>query len=371
MTRRIGISTGGGDCPALNAAIRAVVLRAHALGIEVVGIEDGLSGLLAGTGAGTRTLAPADVEDLVGEGGTILGTTNRGNPLAFSGPDGAVVDRGDEVVAAARGLGLEGIVLAGGDGTQAIGLALMARGLPVVGLPKTIDNDLAHTHTTFGFATAVAVATEALDRLRTTAESHARIMVLEVMGRSAGWIALEAGIAGGAHAILIPEIPYDPVVVAEAVGRRDRGRRPFALVVVAEGAHPPGEAPPRHVWPGGRGRAALGGAGMRCAALLAEHLPDREIRVTVLGHVQRGGTPTAFDRLLATRLGAEAAQAAHEGDWGTLMSWDPPVVRRIPLDPSIRTPRRVDPDSQLVRHAESLGICLGRPPAPPPASMPE
>ncbi|RMG93690.1 MAG: ATP-dependent 6-phosphofructokinase [Deltaproteobacteria bacterium] len=364
MTRRIGLTTGGGDCPGLNAAIRAVVLRAAARGMEVLGIEDGLLGLLAGTGAGVRLLRPDDVEPILNRGGTILGTTNRGNPLAFPMADGSVVDRGDEIVARARELDLECIVMAGGDGTQSIGLELAARGLAVIGLPKTIDNDLSHTEATFGFATAVGVAVEALDRLRTTAESHERVMILEVMGRGAGWIALEAGIAGGAHVVLLPEIPYDPDVVADAIRRRRRAPRPFALVVVAEGAHPPGEAPPRHAWPGTHGSTALGGAGMRCAELLAQRVADCEIRVTVLGHTQRGGTPVPFDRLLATRLGTEAADAAYERDHGVLMAWVPPDVRRIPLDPTIRTPRLVDPASQVVRHAEALGICLGRiPPA--------
>ena len=356
--RRIGICTGGGDCPGLNAAIRAVVLQGTRLGLEVVGIEDGFDGLLAGTGAGTRVLSPAEVLPLLDRGGTILGTTNRGNPLAFPGPDGPV-DRGAEVVARARELGLECVITAGGDGTQTIAMGLAARGLPVIGLPKTIDNDLAHTYRTFGHATAVQVVTDALDRLRTTAESHERVMVLEVMGRSAGWIALSAGIAGGAHAILLPEIPYDPAAVGARLRARFCRTSRFALVVVAEGAHPPGEAPRHQPTPGSRSRQVLGGAGARAAELLAPHLPGVELRVTVLGHLQRGGTPVAPDRLLATRLGVEAARAAHERNTGTLACWDPPNVRMIPLDDSIRTPRRVDPAGQLVAHARALGIALG------------
>jgi 6-phosphofructokinase 1 len=359
--RKLAISTGGGDCPGLNAVIRAVVLRAHGLGIEVLGVEDGLNGLLSGTGCTVRPLTPADVAGLLPRGGTILGTTNRSSPFAFREPDGTVRDRGDEVLARARELGVDLLINVGGDGSQAISLELLRRGLPVIGVPKTIDNDLDATVETFGFGTAVQVVTDALDRLRTTAESHDRIMLLEVMGRHAGWIALHSGIAGGADVILIPELPYEPAHVARDLRRVLGGGRHFALIVVAEGVAPRGgELSHRTVAAGRHGQAQiLGGAGQVAAEQIAPLLPDMELRVTTLGHIQRGGTPTAYDRLLASRLGVEAVEAAVRGERGVLVSSQPPNITTVPLELAVQKTRSVDPAGQLVRHARGLGVSFG------------
>ena len=360
--RRIGIATGGGDCPGLNAVIRAVVLRATAVGIEVVGIEDGFGGLLSGTGMGVRVLTPAEVSPLLDRGGTILGTTNRGDPFAFPGPDGEPVDRSAELISRARELGLELVITVGGDGTQRIAYGLDQLGLPVIGVPKTIDNDLAATVETFGFGTAVQVVVDSLDRLRTTAESHDRTMLLEVMGRDAGWIALHAGIAGGADVILLPELPYVPERVAEALRRRVEKGYSFALIVVAEGASAVGESVATKQVAGaigGRQAPLLGGAAHRAASQIATLLPDHEYRVTVLGHVQRGGTPTAYDRLLASRLGVAAVDAALRGEHGVLVASFPPEIRTVPLADAAQRVRRVDPKGQLVAHARGLGIDFG------------
>jgi 6-phosphofructokinase 1 len=358
---RVGVLTGGGDCPGLNAVVRAIVLRCDQLGVEVIGIEDGFEGLMPETEGRARLLTPADVVHLLDQGGTILGTTSRGNPFEFPTPDGAVRDRSQEVIDAAARLRLDALIAIGGDGTQAIALELSRRGLGIVGVPKTIDNDLAATYETFGFATAVQVVSDALDRLRTTAASHERIMVLEVMGRHAGWIALCSGMAGGAHVILIPEIPWEPDKVACVLRERAMRRAGFGLVVVAEGAAPRGESPPQsHVVGSTAGHAPiLGGAGRRAAEILAGLLPDHEIRVTVLGHLQRGGTPIASDRILATRLGAAAADAAWAGERRALVSWQPPDIVVVPLTDAVKRPRLVDPQSQIVRHARESGICVG------------
>ncbi|MCB9568642.1 MAG: ATP-dependent 6-phosphofructokinase [Myxococcales bacterium] len=360
--KRIGITTGGGDCPGLNAVIRAVVLRAAAAEIEVIGIEDGFGGLLAGTEAGTRVLTLREVAPILDRGGTILGTTNRGNPFAFPGPDGAPVDRSAEVVARAHELGIDAVITVGGDGTQRIAHGLDQLGLPVIGVPKTIDNDLAATLETFGFGTAVQVVVDALDRLRTTAESHDRIMLLEVMGRDAGWIALHSGIAGGADVILLPELPYEPAKVAAALTERIAGGHHFALIVVAEGATIRGEGVTTKAVAGatgGRHAPILGGAAHHAAERIAELLPALEYRVTVLGHIQRGGTPTAYDRLLASRLGVEAVEAALRGEHDVLVASFPPAIRTVPLASAVEQVRKVDPAGQLVAHARGLGIAFG------------
>lgn len=360
--RRIGITTGGGDCPGLNAVIRAVVLRASLEGIEVVGIEDGFGGLMSGTGSGVRTLTPREVLPLLDRGGTILGTTNRGDPFSYPGPGGTRVDRSAEVVARARELGLDLVITVGGDGTQRIAFDFDALGLPVIGVPKTIDNDLAATVETFGFGTAVQVVVDALDRLRTTAESHDRIMLLEVMGRDAGWIALHSGIAGGADVVLLPELPYSAEHVAAALRGRIRRGHHFSLIVVAEGASAIGEAVATKEAAGtlgGRQAPLLGGAGHRAASQIAALLPDLEYRVTVLGHIQRGGTPTAYDRLLASRLGVAAVEAALRGEHGVLVASFPPDVRTVPLADAVNRVRCVDPEGQLVAHARGLGIEFG------------
>ncbi len=354
--RRIAINTGGGDCPGLNAVIRAVVLRAQQRGIEVIGIEDGLDGLLPNKPAMARRLTPAEVWPILPLGGTILGTNNRGDPFAYRDRDGQVHDLSAALLARARELGIDLLISVGGDGSQRIALRLHELGLPVIGVPKTIDNDLEATVETFGFGSAVQVASDALDRLRTTAESHDRIMLLEVMGRDTGWIALHAGMSGGADVVLIPEIPHEPERVASHLRRVLANGRRFALIVVAEGARAAAltNGSPRH-----QGARVEGGAAHRAAAEIAERLPEAELRVTVLGHIQRGGTPIAYDRLLATRLGVEAVEAALRGESGVLVSSQPPDICMVPLALACSRVRRIDPGSQLVRHARGVGISFG------------
>jgi 6-phosphofructokinase len=360
--KKIGITTGGGDCPGLNAVIRAVVLRASALGIEVIGIEDGFGGLLHGEPLGARTLTTRDVATILDRGGTILGTTNRGNPFSYPAPGGGLVDRSGEVIDKVRALGIDLVITVGGDGTQEIAAGLDRLGLPVIGVPKTIDNDLAATLETFGFGTAVQVVVDALDRLRTTAESHDRIMLLEVMGRDAGWIALHSGIAGGADVILLPELPYEPKAVAEALTKIYAGGRHFALIVVAEGATIAGEGVVTKTVEGalaGRHAPILGGAAHLAANRLAALMPGLEYRVTVLGHIQRGGTPIAYDRILASRLGVEAVEAAIRGERGVLVASFPPEIRTVPLASAVGRVRTVDTQGQLLAHARALGITFG------------
>lgn len=359
MVRRVGISTGGGDAPGLNAVIRAFVRHAtlhH--GIEVVGIEDAFNGLLSDP-LRVRPLDMAACRGLLHRGGTILGTTNRGDPFAFHDPDGTVRDRAPDLAAAVQALGLEGIVSIGGDGTQAIGLRLMEElGVNIVGVPKTIDNDIGATDLTFGFLSAVDVATDALDRLHTTAESHDRVMFLEVMGRDAGHIALWAGIAGGADVILVPEIPYDPVRVAKYVADRVNPRRSFALIIVAEGALPASDEglSPRER----KGRLASGGGAAMIAKRALEPYVNAEMRVTVLGHIQRGGSPVAFDRILATRFGVAAADLVAQGRWGEMVRLRNNAIEGVPLREAVAHHHLVDPNEELVRVARSLGLELGQ-----------
>lgn len=357
--KRMGILTGGGDCPGLNAVIRAVVLSAAGgYGWEVLGIEDGFDGLLHDR---TRPLDLDDVRGILTQGGTILGTTNRGNPFAWP----VVRDGRQEVVDASRtvlerleSLHLDALVVIGGDGTLRIAHALHELGAPVVGIPKTIDNDISATDVTFGFDTARLTATEAIDKLHTTAESHHRIMVVETMGRNAGWIALEAGIAGGADAVLIPEIPFRLEAVVRAIEERAaRGRR-FSIVVVAEGAHAAGGAQVYRE-PGGPGRPPrLGGIGQQVADDLAD-ATGRESRCTVLGHLQRGGSPTPFDRLLATRFGVRAVQCVADGRIGVMVALRGTSVVAVPITEAVAAHRHVPPEGDLVRAARALGICMG------------
>ncbi len=358
-THRIGIMTGGGDAPGLNAVIRAVVkYGVGRLHWQVVGIEDSFDGLLEHPRR-LQDLTPRSCQGLLPRGGTILGTTNRGNPFEYVGPDGAVQDRSAELADAIRDEGLEGIISIGGDGSQNIAWKLMQdHGIPVVGVPKTIDNDLAATDFTFGFWSAVEVATEALDRLHTTAEAHDRVMLLEVMGRTAGWIALYAGVAGGADCIVLPEIPYDPArIVAKIERRRERGR-PFTLIVVAEGAAPKqgGSLPASMAH--GQGRIVAGGAAQTLARLIAERSPV-ESRVTVLGHLQRGGSPVPFDRVLATRFGIHAVELIERGHWGRLVRLHNGVVDSVPLSDAATEPRLVGLDHPLIHEARAVGIELG------------
>jgi ATP-dependent phosphofructokinase / diphosphate-dependent phosphofructokinase len=362
--RKIAISTGGGDAPGLNAVIRAVVLASLQKGWECYGIRDGYNGLLRPEdypGGGVVPLTRASVAGITHLGGTILGTTNRGNPTKFPipQPDGSIleVDRTDELVERFGDAGLDALVTVGGDGSLSIGYQLACKGLRVIGVPKTIDNDLDKTLMTFGFDTAVSFATECLDRLHSTATSHRRIMVVEVMGRYAGWIALNAGVAGNADVILIPEIPYDIEKVAEVVREREATGRNYTIAVVAEGAKPVGGG--ISVLGKAVGQAEkLGGVGEKVAHEL-EALTGKEARTVVLGHLLRGGSPTSFDRLVALRFGAAAVRALDEGQSSVMVSLCPPTVRYEPLKEAVRRMKTVPLESDTVETARELGICFG------------
>lgn len=360
MATRIAVLTGGGDCPGLNAVLRAVVKTASlGYGMEVVGVEDGFAGLIEER---WRMLRLEDVSGLLPRGGTVLGTTNRENPFRYPvNEDGETVykDLSDKVLDNLRRVGAEGLIIIGGDGSMKIGMELQAKGLPVIGVPKTIDNDLSATDYTFGFDTAVSTATEALDRLHTTAESHHRVMVLEVMGRYAGWIALHAGLAGGADIILIPEIPFALEKVCQKVLRRREEGKKFSVAVVAEGAAPAGgKMVVQRVIPESGDPIRLGGIGEQVGRSI-EEATGIETRVTVLGHLQRGGSPSPFDRILATRLGDAAARLAAEGDFGKMVALHTPRIEAVPLEEAVGQLKKVDPDSDLVRAARDIGIGFG------------
>jgi ATP-dependent phosphofructokinase / diphosphate-dependent phosphofructokinase len=358
--KTIGLVTGGGDAPGLNAVIRAVVKTAtNEYGLRVVGIEDSFEGCLGETNM--RELRPADVRGLLPRGGTILGTRNRGSfVIREGGRDTKPEAVYQEAIGNLRRRGVEAVVAVGGEGTLAIAAEFDRLGLPVIGVPKTIDNDLAATELTFGFMTALDTATEALDRLHTTAESHDRVMVLEVMGRHAGWIALHSGVAGGADAILIPEIPFAMPEVAERVFERERCGAQFSIVVVAEGAR---ESEGREVYldaGDGRGAPRLGGIGNRVADEVGR-LTGKECRCVVLGHLQRGGSPNAFDRMLATSFGSAAVHAAARGGHGQMVALQSADIVTVPLESAIANIKTVPPDSQLVRTARDLGISFCAP----------
>jgi phosphofructokinase-like protein len=358
--QRIAINTGGGDAPGLNAVIRAVVLSAHRRGWEVYGIRRGYEGLLE-----DEDLLRLDLTSVRGIGhlgGTILGTTNRGNPFQWRVPqmDGSytVFDRSDEVIESFKRHGLDALIAIGGDGSLELADQLCKKGLPVVGVPKTIDNDLAVTQVTFGFHTAVQTASEAIDKLHSTAESHERVFVVEVMGRTAGWIALHSGLSGSADVILIPEIPYDLDRVCAKIDERYNGGRNFAIVVAAEGAQPRGgEA--LFVEEGAPGKAArYGGIAEKLAKEITE-LTGHESRSLVLGHLQRGGSPTAYDRLIALRFGAAAVRTVAEGHFGTMVALDRNEIRAVPLSQAIHNIKRVPISSDTIDTARELGISFG------------
>ncbi len=352
--------TGGGDAPGLNAVIRAAVLVAEQrYGWEVVGIREGFDGLLARLPL--IELNAAHVHDLLARGGTILGTANRGSPFSrpVTQPDGSLsyIDVSHEALARFAEIGIEALIVAGGDGTMAIAHKLVQMGAPIVGVPKTIDNDLGETDVTFGFDTAVRTATEALARLQTTAESHHRVMVLEVMGRNAGWIALRAGIAGGADAILIPEVPFDIDVVCQKIkALRESGRR-YSLIVVAEGAVPVDGTQQYYQLAGEMGTQRLGGIGYMVGNALGE-CTGSEVRVTVLGHMQRGGTPTPHDRWLATCFGAEAVHLVDDAAWGQMVALRGSEIVSVPMEKAVQM-KAVDPKGEQVRIARDLGIVFG------------
>jgi phosphofructokinase-like protein len=360
MLKTIGILTGGGDAPGLNAVIRAVVKTATGeYGTEVIGIEDGFEGLLDQTQ--TRLLKPADVRGLLPRGGTILGTRNRGRFVERSDTG---VTKPEAVYQEAIGnlerLGIEALVVLGGEGTFGIAEEFNKRGFPVVGVPKTIDNDLACTELTFGFVTALDIATEALDRLHTTAESHDRVMILEVMGRDTGWIALHSGLAGGADVILIPEIPFLAQSVADKIVERDKAGSNFSIVVVAEGAVECGHEQIYQYQGDGSHAPRLGGIGMHLRSDI-ESLTGKETRCVVLGHLQRGGRPNAFDRMLATNYGSCAVRALAENKRGVMVALQAGDVVTVPLSEAIANVKTVPPMGQLVRTARDTGISFGAP----------
>ena len=355
--RRIGVLTGGGDAPGLNAVIRALVKAATNYHSEVIGLEDSFDGLIEPNR--WRRLATTDVTGILRIGGTILGTTNRGNPFAYPiQTSGGTRDYSTRCVEMFHELKLDALVVIGGDGTLGIAHEFSRRGIPLVGVPKTIDNDIVETTNTFGFDTAVSFATDAIDRLHTTAEAHHRVIVVEVMGRYAGWIALYAGVAGGADASLIPEIPFDLGKVAQHIRKRDEYGARFSIVVVAEGAKPVGGAATVMKQAQGEYLERLGGVGALVAAQL-ERLTAKETRNVVLGHLQRGGTPTSFDRVLATRFGARAVELLMEGTFDHMVAFHPPNIAAVPLEKIVGRTRTVPPDFDVVRTARAIGISLG------------
>jgi 6-phosphofructokinase 1 len=354
---RVGILTGGGDCPGLNAVIRAVtkslITRCRA---DVIGFEDGFLGLIERR---SHPLYFADVSGILTAGGTILGTSNKANPFSFYKEDGA--DVSDRVAQYVKDLGLSAIVAIGGDGTMSIAHGLQEKGVNLVGVPKTIDNDLVGTSRTFGFDTAVSIATEALDRLHSTAQSHHRVIVLETMGRYAGWIALYAGVASGSDVILMPEFEYDVEEVARVCRRRQHGGQKFTIIVVAEGAKPKGgELAVQQMIADSPDPIRLGGA---CDVLAAQLKPlvESEIRTTILGHVQRGGTPTAYDRTLATAFGSYAAAMVEDETFGRMVALYENRLRSVPFVEVANKTRTVRRDSPMVAAALAVGTSFGVP----------
>lgn len=350
--RTYGILCGGGDAPGLNAVIRAVVkYGVGQKGWRLLGIEDSFNGLYTRPPR-IQLLTPQSCRGILQKGGTILGTTNRGDPFTFHNED-----RSAELVAALHAQGIEGLLMLGGDGSMRISQQLIDRyGVRIVGVPKTIDNDLSATDQTFGFQSAVDCATDALDRLHSTAEAHDRVQILEVMGRDAGWIALHSAISGGADCVVVPEIPWSADRLVRKIDERRVNGRPFSLIVVAEGAKAAGETAGA-VHAGDRKQA--GSAGQRVMDAVAALLPETEVRLTVLGHLQRGGGPVAVDRLLATRLGVGAVDLVEAGRWGEMVCLRNGQIGGVPIPEAITRYRRVDPDGELVRTARAVGIELG------------
>lgn len=356
--RRLGILTGGGDCPGINAVIRAVTKSAlYRYNIEMVGFNNGFKGLVENE---AWLIGEEAASGILHRGGTILGTTNRDNPFRFrvTGTDGKVShkDRSADALCHIDEWSLDGLIVVGGDGSLTLAHRFTGMGVPVIGIPKTIDNDLGATDVTFGFDTAAATATDAIDRLHTTAESHHRIMVLEVMGRNAGWIGLQAGIAGGADIILIPELPFNyGAIIEKIMQRRSRGKK-FSIVVAAEGAFPEGGSPVYQI----SGEAKrLGGIGQ----VVSEELEQRtgmESRATVLGHLQRGGSPTPFDRVLATRFGVAAIELATAGRWNEMVCLQGGAIRGVPLAEAIAEIKRIDPECEQLKAASAVGMSFGR-----------
>lgn len=360
MEKRIGVMTGGGDSPGLNAVLRAVVKTAIGkYGYEVIGFRDGYRGMVEND---YLVIDSFKVSGILDRGGTILGTSNKHNPFKYRIEDAGQTryeNMSDRVMDNIKKLGIDCMVIIGGDGTLTSARDFVKKGMNAVGIPKTIDNDLNSTDLTFGFMTAVDTATEAIDKLHSTAEAHHRVMILEVMGRYAGWIALESGIAGGADVILIPEIPYDIKKVCEKILERKKVGKHFSIIVVAEGAKPVG---------GGIVVSAfvkdspdpirLGGIGQKVSRAIEEHT-GIETRVTVLGHLQRGGPPSAYDRILSTRYGVAAVELVKEGKFGMMVSLKGDTITAVPLEKAVEKPKTIDPEGELVTIAKSVGVSFG------------
>ncbi|NUO08269.1 MAG: ATP-dependent 6-phosphofructokinase [Candidatus Brocadia sp.] len=361
MTKRIGVLTGGGDCPGLNAVIRAVVKSASVkYACEVIGIEDGFDGLVLPNK--TRVLTLQDIRGILSIGGTILGTTNRSNPFEYKvtiNGNSEVRDVSHEVIKNIQSLGLDALIVIGGDGSLNIAYELFKMGCPIVGVPKTIDNDILATDVTFGFNTAVQTATEALDRLHTTAESHHRVMVVEVMGRYVGWIALKTGVGGGADVILIPEIPFDMEKVCKKIDDRKSSGSRSSIVVVSEGAKPiGGDVSILHTAETGGSAERLGGIGNKVGANIK--CSGMEVRVTVLGHLQRGGSPCAFDRILSTQFGVAAVDLTARKRFGEMVCLRGQKIEAVSLGDVAKGQKKVPTEEGLVKAAEAIGISFGR-----------
>jgi len=365
MTRpnvnKIGVLTGGGDCPGLNAVIRAVVKTAilqH--GWKVIGIEDGFGGLLVRGKA--RPLLFEHVKGILDKGGTILGSCNRTNPFEYKfKTNGKVIteDRSPILIETLKNLEIDALIVIGGDGTLSIADRLFQLGIPVVGVPKTIDNDLASTDVTFGFDTAINTATDAIDKIRTTGESHHRVMVVEVMGRYAGWIALQAGVASGADIILIPEIPFSLEKIFHVIRERSKVGRHDSIIVVAEGAKPKdGERFVKRILEESADSIRLGGIGEMLANRISDEL-EIESRETVLGHIQRGGSPSAFDRILSTRLGFGAVNLVAKGDFGKMVCLKTPRIEAVPLGEAVQHLKKVSVELDIVQAARAIGVSFG------------
>ncbi|MDX2188465.1 MAG: ATP-dependent 6-phosphofructokinase [Bacteroidota bacterium] len=364
MSKKLLVLTGGGDCPGLNAVIRGVCKRAQTEGDwEVWGSLEAYNGVLKD---------PMELVELKGsiisgihvKGGTVIGTTNKGGPFSWPviNPDGTwtTIDRSDDLIQRLKDLGFDAVISIGGDGSQRISQQLFEKGMNVVGVPKTIDNDLSCTDFTFGFQTAVQIATDAFDKLVTTAESHHRVMILEVMGRSAGWIALHTSIAGGAEVCLIPEIPYDISKVLERVNKRYNNGKGFVNIVIAEGAQPKdGVLVSKKSKEVGYENVRLGGVAYQLAELLMEAGCKADIRETVLGHVQRGGSPVAFDRVLATQFGVKAFEMVLEKQFGRMVTYTHNQIEHVTLKEAISKYNHIDTNSYIVKAAKGIGISFG------------
>jgi len=362
--KRVMLATGGGDCPGLNAVIRAFVKCAHQSGRwEVLGCYQSFNGILMEP-TKLIPLSPTSVSGIHIQGGTIIGTTNKGGPFAWPVKkfDGTwkIVDRSDEMIEKCELYGINAVVNIGGDGSQRISMGLYEKGLPIIGIPKTIDNDLSATDMTFGFQTAVQIATDAVDKLVTTAASHNRVLILEVMGRDAGWIALNSAIAGGAAVCLIPEIPYDVNVINTVINERIKRDRNFAVIVISEGAKPKeGQVSKRINDEIGYENIRLSGAAMRLREELKMVGCQLDIRETVLGHTQRGGTPVAFDRIISAQFGVKAFELVDEGKFGNMVAYHYPDIVSVSLKEAISKMNFVDLNCNLVETARGIGLCLG------------